>query len=376
MTDTSKQRIVGVTAALAVGAAVYYYISGSRKKPAKHILGCGNPLLDISSVVGQDLLDKYGLQLNNAILAEEKHLPLYDELVKNYPVEYIAGGATLNSIRVAQWMIQQDGKTSFIGAVGPSDANAKRMAECSSGDGVNVSFCEIKDKPTGTCAVLVKGKERSLVANLSAAEKFPVEYLSDPKTQALVTQADIIYSAGFFITTSVPSLMLLAEACLTQNKIFCMNLSAPFITQFFTEPLLAAMQYVDYIFGNESEAEALGQTLKYEDASAEGVAKALASLPSKSSRPRVAVITQGSKAVIVATSTKGVVKVTKYPVPPLDKNLIVDSNGAGDAFVGGFLSQLAQGKDMETCIAAGSFAARTILQVSGTKLSGRPSFSR
>lgn len=39
-------------------------------------MGCGNPLLDISSNVGEDLLKKYDMEPNNAILAEEKHKPL------------------------------------------------------------------------------------------------------------------------------------------------------------------------------------------------------------------------------------------------------------------------------------------------------------
>lgn len=66
------------------------------------VLGVGNPLLDISADVGQELLDKYGLKLNNAVLAEPAHLPLYRELVDNFKVSYIAGGATQNSIRVCQ----------------------------------------------------------------------------------------------------------------------------------------------------------------------------------------------------------------------------------------------------------------------------------
>jgi hypothetical protein len=45
---------------------------------------------------------RYDLQLNNAILAEEKHVSLYAELAALPNVEYIAGGATQNSIRVAQ----------------------------------------------------------------------------------------------------------------------------------------------------------------------------------------------------------------------------------------------------------------------------------
>lgn len=55
------------------------------------------------TVVGdQNLLDKYGLKNNNAILAEEKHMPLYEELMKNKNIEYTAGGSAQNSLRVAQ----------------------------------------------------------------------------------------------------------------------------------------------------------------------------------------------------------------------------------------------------------------------------------
>ena len=78
----------------------------------------GNPLLDISAVVPTEFLDKYDLKLNNAVLAEEKHAPMYDDMVKNFDVEYIAGGATQNSIRVAQWMLQVPFATAYMGCVG------------------------------------------------------------------------------------------------------------------------------------------------------------------------------------------------------------------------------------------------------------------
>ena len=73
-------------------------------------MGMGNPLLDISSDVPESMLDKYDVKLNNAILAEEKHLPIYKDLVDNFNPQYIAGGATQNSIRVAQWMLKAQGK--------------------------------------------------------------------------------------------------------------------------------------------------------------------------------------------------------------------------------------------------------------------------
>jgi hypothetical protein len=40
----------------------------------------GNPLLDIQVTNGEELLKKYNLNANDAILAEEKHLPMWDIL--------------------------------------------------------------------------------------------------------------------------------------------------------------------------------------------------------------------------------------------------------------------------------------------------------
>lgn len=47
------------------------------------------------------LLQKYGLKDNDAILAEDKHMGLYDELLKR-DAKLIAGGAAQNTARGAQ----------------------------------------------------------------------------------------------------------------------------------------------------------------------------------------------------------------------------------------------------------------------------------
>ncbi|KFM58991.1 Adenosine kinase, partial [Stegodyphus mimosarum] len=44
------------------------------------LLGLGNPLLDISANTDHSFLEKYGLKPNDAILAEEKHIPMYKEM--------------------------------------------------------------------------------------------------------------------------------------------------------------------------------------------------------------------------------------------------------------------------------------------------------
>ena len=47
-------------------------------------------------------------------------------------------------------------------------------------------------------------------------------------------------------------------------QIFMTNLSAPFICQFFKEPLLQILPLTDIVFGNESECLAFGQSMGYE----------------------------------------------------------------------------------------------------------------
>jgi len=57
--------------------------------------------------------------------------------------------------------------------------------------------------------------------------------------------------------------------------------------------------------------------------------------------------------------------VTSYPVEALPPAQLVDTNGAGDAFVGGFLAQLSLGQGVAKCVYAGHWAARVIIQQSG-----------
>lgn len=329
-------------------------------------MGMGNPLLDISSTVGQEMLEKYGVKVDDAILAEEKHMPIYQELVDNHTPLYIAGGATQNSIRVAQWMLTgagKTGKTYFMGCIGKDEFGTK-LATCAEADGVTTNYMMDENTATGTCAVLVKDGERSLIANLAAANNFKKDHLLTPESKEIYEKANIYYIAGFFLTVSVESLVHVGDHAVEKNKIFCLNLSAPFIVDFFGDAVATALEYADYLFCNETEAAAYGKKHELGDDLKE-VALKIASSPKKNSaRERTVVFTQGSSGTIVATKGKVVI----YDVVPLAKDKLVDTNGAGDSFVGGFLAQIAQGNSTEDAVKAGHFAAKYIIQQNGCAL--------
>merc|ERR1712048_1262878 len=170
----------------------------------------GNPLLDISAEVDMALVEKYGLKMGDAILAEEQHQPLFGEMVKMPNVQYIAGGATQNSIRVAQWMLQQPGATAYMGCIG-KDENGEKLQKACSTDGVKALYMVDSSTPTGTCATLITGIERSLCTNLNAANNYKADHCKEAANWKVVQNAKIIYSAGFFATVSPAAIKAVSE---------------------------------------------------------------------------------------------------------------------------------------------------------------------
>ena len=329
--------------------------------PEGVLFGMGNPLLDISAEDAGELLKKYDLKPNDAILAEEKHLPIYKDLEKNYQVEYIAGGATQNSIRVAQWMLQKKLATSYIGCVG-GDGYAKQLEKAATGDGVKVQYMVVDDVPTGTCAVVVTEKVRSLVANLGAANSYKVTHLKEAENWKFVEQARICYIAGFFLTVSLDSILAVAKHCSENDKTFVMNLSAPFISHAFKDQLLQVMPYIDILIGNEAEGNAFSEAMGYNTKDLKEIIKKAVDLPKeRKDRPRVVIFTQGPDPIILCKDGN----TTEFPILPIKEEEILDTNGAGDAWVGGLLSQLVLGASVEEAIHGGNYAANVVIKRSG-----------
>ena len=219
------------------------------------LLGMGNPLLDISAEVGQDLMEKYGLKGGDAILAEEKHQPLFAEMIAMPKVQYIAGGATQNTICVAQWMLQKEDATAYMGCIG-KDANGEKLSAACRTDGVKALYMVDPVVPTGTCATLITGIERSLCRNLNAANNYKVEHCKEADNWKVAQGAKIVYSAGFFATVCPDAMKLVAAEKAKDGGLYCLNLSAPFLMQVppFKAVFVETMPFVDYLFGNETEA--------------------------------------------------------------------------------------------------------------------------
>ncbi|XP_068613244.1 adenosine kinase-like isoform X2 [Brachionichthys hirsutus] len=348
-------------------------LSEEEKTDPNSLFGMGNPLLDISAVVDKEFLDKYSLKPNDQILAEDTHKALFEEFVKKFKVEYHAGGATQNSVKVAQWMIQEPRNVgTFFGCIG-KDKFGEILKQKAKEARVDAHYYEQDKEPTGTCAACITGDNRSLVANLAAANCYEKEkHLDLEENWKLVEKARVYYIAGFFLTVSLESILKVAKHAAETNKLFCLNLSAPFICVAFKDNLMQVLPYVDVLFGNETEAAAFAKEQNFETTDIKEIAKkaqALAKVNKK--RPRIVVITQGKDETTIAQ--KG--KIETFPVLKIDPKDIVDTNGAGDAFVGGFLSELVKDNPLDQCVNAAHYAANVIIRRAGCTFPEKPDFN-
>ena len=324
-----------------------------------------NPLLDISiELKDNTIIDKYELQHGMASLAGEKQLPIYDEIWGMEGREAFPGGSALNSARACNFILKNqanENKVTYFGCIGKDEKGAVLEKDLQD-NGITGNFDKNEDTATGTCAVIVVEKERTLCANLAAACKYSTAHLE--ANWDTLKNAKIIYSTSFFITSNVEALMKVAKYANENDIPLGFNLSAVFLLQFELQNVIPALECADYVFANEDEAAEFAKTQGMEGADLKDVAKALAKFKKNNTkRPRTAIVTYGSKPVIVAINTPGSddVELTEYPVQALEKDQIVDTNGAGDAFVGGFMAQLYQDKDIKTCVEAGIYLSREIV---------------
>ena len=166
-----------------------------------------------------------------------------------------------------------------------------------------------------------------MVTALDAANEYKIDHLKSPEIWKLVEQANVYYVGGYHLTVCPDAALALAKEAAEKNKIYVLSLSAPFIPQFFMDPLAKTAPYWDYVIGNETEARswAASQDLKTEDA--KEIAEHLAKLDKvNEKRKRVVVITQGTDATVVKVQGE---KVKEFGVRAISEGEICDTNGAG-----------------------------------------------
>lgn len=328
------------------------------------LIAIGNPIVDISAEITQEILSKYNLSFGQTVFANESNIGFYQELENMPQVTFIPGGSIQNTLRVTAWCLQMNPenakffKLTMLGATG-KDNYREKIVIAFDQLGVNHILQTIPNLPTSRCGVGIHQKERCLLPEIRASNCLTEEFINEHLDEILSNDALLI--EGYFLQEKYDLCLNLCTKFKDQRKLVILTLSAITIVQNHLEKVLEIAIYSDIIVGNMAELEAFAgvQNTDYKTT----FEKASKKLTIK--KDRLFIITHGSKGVIVAKYdyNRGNMDFILQCFPTvMKKEDIVDLNGAGDAFLGGFLSQYMQGKNLESCCKAGNDAASVILK--------------
>lgn len=394
------------------------------------VMSFGHPLLDMISQTSIEFLDKYNIEIGSSNLVKPEQIPIFKDMASHPEnVQYVAGGAAMNTARIARWLLKAaveewgeaavieklggnkySTRTCMVGAVG-NDEFEGHLRTALKEETVDNFFFQKQGEINGTCAVLVVEGERSLLANLGAATKLMCDDICKSEdVQRAFDGTKVVYMEGFFMNlTEKHTSVTVAKNCTERGKVFAFNLSAPYLCFIFPESLQQILPHVDILFGSRIDAVAYGKQQGWEEASDEGdedlekiVQLLVTRIPRDPKKPddhrRTVVITDGSNATVVGISctmaeerekrgNKGVVaaahdddevelpcQILKFYPERIHPDSIVDSNGAGDAFAGGFICGRLFEYSIDKAVALGHASANVILRHSGCTFPAKPPF--
>lgn len=348
----------------------------------------GHPLLDMMATVEAGFLKDYNIEPGSVTLASPDQLGLFSRLLDEFKgrVDYVPGGAAMNTARILSWMLPGS-QISYVGALG-TDRFAEILKNALANAGVHQLFEECEGQPTGTCAGLILNKDRALLANLGAATTLSLKHMQTEAVQAAIERAGVYYAEGFFLNTvsSPDNLLTVAQHAHQHGKLFCFNLNAPYLSMAFQGRIQLLMPHVDILFGSDEDLltyasvrwprdfdlSTLGSVVRPHSRRQATLVRALARismLPTVTTgRARLVVATCGSHDTHVACGDR----VRSYPVQPMAQEEMVDVNGAGDAFVAGFLAQYVVNHDESTSVLVGHASAQNCIRHNGAVVSGVP----
>lgn len=231
------------------------------------------------------------------------------------------------------------------------------------------TFCSLQrlsDIKTGTCVCLCQGEARSLTANIGAALKIEKSFI-ESKLDQFTSNPKIYYIEGFFIPEKMHICRYLYEKYAeSEETVLVTNLNAPYIVNTFPEDVTWLSTKADILFGNRDEFEELARMRQF--TSTDELLSNMFNEYKKSSF-KIIIITDGSNPVLLyrGNASQGF-ESESVKVPKVRPEEIIDTTGAGDSFVAGFLHELIEGKEIRECIEYGCEISAKVIRVLGCNL--------
>lgn len=219
--------------------------------------------------------------------------------------------------------------------------------------------------------VICNQNERTHYTDLGVSTQISEKFIN--RFWNKIKDCSLIFTELFIIKHQYPILKKLAKLGSEKGKIFGFNLPSFYFLETFINEIISIYEDADIVFANLAEARYFGNLMGFSgNYEVKDLMFYLASLQKGSrNKNRIVVVTNGPEPAYVCEYSFQIEDVVYYKeveCRPIDADRVVDTNGAGDSFAGGFLSQFMKGKSLEDCMICGHWAASMIIQVRGCQI--------
>ncbi len=263
------------------------------------------------------------------------------------PAVELSGGSAANTVAV---MANLGVPTGFIGKVKNDQLGAVFMHDIRSvGVAFDVPPNETGD-PTGRCLIMVASDgERSMRTSLGCAQDIDPQDID----AALIMHSDIFYIEGYMWEKQITkqAIVQAIQVAHRAGKRTALTLSDVFVVSRWRDELIELIAaHIDLVFANEHELLALAGMEDFDSA-----------IEWLRGRCAIAAITRSEKGAVIIEGDE------TYNVAAVPVLQVVDATGAGDAYAGGFMAGMAQGRSMTDCGRIGAICASEVISHMGPR---------
>lgn len=312
------------------------------------VLAIGNAIVDVIATADDAFLQARGIAKGSMrLISAAEAAALYADMG---PGREISGGSAANTVAGVAAL---GGRAAFIGRV--TDDQIGRVFRHdirAAGVDYRTPMADAAAAPpSAQCLVLVTPDAQRTMSTYLGSSQLLSEADVDPE---MVRSAAIAYFEGYLWDPPAPMAAIRKAAAIARaaGRRTALTLSDTFCVEGhradFRDLLSSEM---DIVFANENEARALFETDRLDDA-----------LDGFAACPRlIAVVTRSAQGAVVVHGSER----TAVTAAPTAR--VLDTTGAGDLFAAGFLTGLAQGRNLADCATMGTIAAAEIIEHFGAR---------
>ena len=342
------------------------YISKNKEDyDANSLIAIGNPIVDIIVNIDKDIIEKYGLKQGLTIANNDLTQTFLDELDSRPLVTYAPGGSVMNTLRVCSWCLNMappeigNFQITMLGAVG-NDIYKEKVINSLKEENIE-PLLETKQEKTSRCCVGVHEKNVYSISDIKASKNLSKEFIEENFNSIL--NHDILLIEGYYLKENYEVCKYLSEEFNKEEKLIILTLSSTLIIQEIADRIKEIGNMSDIIVGNLQEIETFSG----------GKSQVLQETLERTHR-----MLFPKNRLLITTCGKHGAYCSKYNYKNMRLDLIlqcfpnfirneeiVDFNGAGGAFLGGFLANYLKGNKINrifNCCQMGNNAANIILK--------------